>query len=699
MPDDAKSPPAAVTPPGEADASRAERIALGWAREERGPVGELLHRLGRQPRRAWRLSARLLARGRAELGLRGRRRLRGLGLADPGRSLKLVRRLPKSRLRAEAEALLVARSQGWAAAAPLFGALASAGGAAPGSGASFLLRPRPPVPELRLATPLGQRDTHISADLAARTVVYTACFGREPLLPPLLDTGGVRFLCFTDREVAVPGWEILRGVPGAPAEPRAAEAFHKIRAAEALGHAAPGAECSLYLAPETRLVGNLHTLVTRWLGHHDFASWRHPDCIDWHDLAEHGLLAGGDAPADPGPLLAQAEAAAREGAPRDRGAVDTRFLWRRHRLPALQALAEAWWRLEAPAPGADAISLYRALNPPDGAAIRPAILPEALGTAGDNAFSAHAPRRALARPPRFPAAPALPRGRLPIAFVYAEAHANTATTFLRGRQLSGLVAAAYPDRFDVTYTHDAEAVRDQIVIATKSLLKTQSAEAIAALRERNILAIGSWDDVMPEPGHVAALDAHMTLSIRQTLGLNRRFPDTPAFLVTHHVSTQVRPSRPPEDRLRTAYFGDLANTERPPSLAGMVDLVGTNTARVNDSWLDALPHYNCHWIVRRWQPWNGWKPFLKAFVAARCGAVVVVTRDDGDAPYYLGDDYPFYAESLAPPDLEMAMARAAAAFGGPDWARALDIMAQIRARSSDAQVCAEFRAMIETLAG
>ena len=51
--------------------------------------------------------------------------------------------------------------------------------------------------------------------------------------------------------------------------------------------------------------------------------------------------------------------------------------------------------------------------------------------------------------------------------------------------------------------------------------------------------------------------------------------------------------------------------------------------------------------------------------------------------------------SLAAADLEMALATAAAAFGGPDWARARDIMAQVAARSTDAQVCAEFRLMVE----
>ena len=37
------------------------------------------------------------------------------------------------------------------------------------------------------------------------------------------------------------------------------------------------------------------------------------------------------------------------------------------------------------------------------------------------------------------------------------------------------------------------------------------------------------------------------------------------------------------------------------------------------------------------------------------------------------------------------MAELAAGFGGPDWRRARDIMAQVAARSTNAQVCAEFR--------
>ena len=72
-------------------------------------------------------------------------------------------------------------------------------------------------------------------------------------------------------------------------------------------------------------------------------------------------------------------------------------------------------------------------------------------------------------------------------------------------------------------------------------------------------------------------------------------------------------------------------------------------------------------------------------------------REDEDALYYLGDDYPFFVTSLDPADLEADMVGIAAGFGGPDWRLAQAIMQEVRARSTDAVVAAEFRAMIEAL--
>jgi hypothetical protein len=267
------------------------------------------------------------------------------------------------------------------------------------------------------------------------------------------------------------------------------------------------------------------------------------------------------------------------------------------------------------------------------------------------------------------------------------------------------VARAFPERYAVSFTEDAAVVRDAEVLLTKGAMASLKPDEIVALGRRNLATVGAWDDIRPDPRKARLVDATMTLSHRQTVELNRLYPQAPSFLVTHHVNTQVqakaRAMTPPGGGLSTGYFGDLENTVRPASLAPMVELVGIDTRNVGtaSSWIETLPRFNCHWIVRRARPWDGWKPFLKGFVAAHCRSVVVTTADDGDAPYYLGDDYPFYAASLGAADLEMALIKAAAGFGGPDWRLALEIMAEVAARSTDSQVAEEFRLMIDEVTG
>jgi hypothetical protein len=649
----------------------------------------------RMARRAWEslrdAAARAGGRARAvpgAMGAEGRELFRKLADRDPARALSLVRRAKVlAPGLAGAEAVLVARAHGWAAAAPLVRALDPA--QASGAG---VLRGRP-APALDPALPDPRRPAALPPEVAARLVVYTASFGDAPPPAPVFqDVPGLRFLWLTDRSAEVAGWERAKTDPPGP-DPAA---WCRILPHRALAEAAPEAEASLWLGPDRRLVGNPHTLLARWCLPHALVLWRHGHGIDWQDLAEHHLTAGG-APGDREAVLAQAEDCAARALPRDQGAWDTGMIWRRHGAAEVAALMEAWWAAFARAPGLDAIALYAALNDPAAAAgpAGPRTLPAALGSAEDNIFAGRVPR-----PPR-PARPAAARsGKLGVAFLYAEEYARSATTFLRGRQLSELVAERCGDRFEVSYTSDAAALRDRVVIVTKGALEVLPAAAIARIARANIAAIGCWDDLLPEADKVAATSASMTVAHRQTVDFGRLYPATPVFHVTHHVNREIRPGTPPADRLRTGYFGFLRNTYRPESLARMVDLIGISTSQVEMSWIDALPRYNAHWVVRRRaKAWDGWKPFLKGFVAARCGAVVVAGRGDDDALQYLGDDYPFFVGGTDPDTLEYDMARIAAAFGGPEWELAQAIMAQVGARSTDAVVAAEFRAMVEEVAG
>ena len=383
------------------------------------------------PLRAWRAAGRIL--GRASLGLAaagraGWTRARAAVLVrvnaaarwHPGRLLppvRFARRLaprtgPRARFLAEAEALLTARARGFAAAAPLFAEIAALppAGAAPGTpAAAALLRPASPGP-VRLAIPLAPRPSFVPAAEAAGTVVMTAAFGHPPVLPPVAGIAErVRFLCFTDRltdgPAAVPGWTMLPPAAGSPdpaADPAAATAFHKIRAAEVLAEAAPGARASLWLDPDRQLIGNLDTLLARWLLPQDLALWRHVDS-DWRAMAERHLVAG-DAPA--AAVIAQAEGFVAAHVPGNRGGCDTGMVWRRHDAPGVAALCDAWWESWRADPGADDLALYRVLAE-DPALLRPAILPARLGSATDNVFVARvAPSVARELPRR-------PRGRRP----------------------------------------------------------------------------------------------------------------------------------------------------------------------------------------------------------------------------------------------------------------------------------------------
>ena len=592
---------------------------------------------------------------------------------------------------AQMHALLTVRMSGWPKAAPLFRQMETwRGGQAP-TLPHVLLHPARPAQNLRLSAPQDDRPLDLPVDLARRIIVYTVCFGSRPYLPPLLgQPEGLRFLCITDTPVEAPGWEVIVTPPQPDSEAFATICPHRV-----LAEAGLQAEWSLFMDSSLIPVGNLHTLITRWLMPQDMVLWRHPEAGDWQGLAEHLLLTGRH-PATG--VLAQAEAYEAADVPRDKGASDTTMIWRRHSDPAVQAQMDAWWALhEAEAGGSPALSWYRLTQGKDFPAETVTLLPSALGTAEKNIFFARNVTKLQALRPRLPS-PGLQMRRIPLTFLYAEQRRNSGITLMRARQLSQMVAETYSDRYDVTLTSDIGSVRDQVLIVNRGAIEFNRREQLEELRDRNIVSISDWLDMPIRPKTIPAFDAHMAFSLPQAVELNRLYPTTPAFHVTHHVNPAVPDCTGPTDRLRTGYFGRLANTSRPDTLSDVIELVNVVDASFTaQDWAQQAPLFNCHWIVRELDHLQEWKPFLKAFVAARCGAVVIVTRDDMNAMHYLGDDYPFYADSLAPADLEMAWVKVASAFGGKDWQKAQAIMRQVKARSSDRQVMVEFKAMLDEI--
>ena len=114
--------------------------------------------------------------------------------------------------------------------------------------------------------------------------------------------------------------------------------------------------------------------------------------------------------------------------------------------------------------------------------------------------------------------------------------------------------------------------------------------------------------------------------------------------------------------------------------------------------LERTRRFDLHYAVRRTCGIDGFKPFLKGFVAARCQADIIIQQDSGDALYYLGPDYPFLLRKDPTEDdiLEM-IDHACANFDGPIWKEGLDIMREVESRSSGTHVGQEIASMLRQL--
>lgn len=234
------------------------------------------------------------------------------------------------------------------------------------------------------------------------------------------------------------------------------------------------------------------------------------------------------------------------------------------------------------------------------------------------------------------------------------------------------------------------AVTDSILWLTKGFLKRADAGRLAQLKvKRNILCADYVDD--PERAdHRAFIDIYVAASIRQLLHLNSAVPDKPACLVSHHVDTRVTQVRSHATLFKVGYFGELANARYKDHLTALVDFISINTRAPDDAWIDALPNYCVHYAVRQPRPFDGFKPFLKGFTAAACGAAIIVPFGESDAEYYLGPEYPFVLHDDNLSSVREMLRTVADAFGGPDWRFAETIMASVRERSSERHVAGDF---------
>jgi hypothetical protein len=88
------------------------------------------------------------------------------------------------------------------------------------------------------------------------------------------------------------------------------------------------------------------------------------------------------------------------------------------------------------------------------------------------------------------------------------------------------------------------------------------------------------------------------------------------------------------------------------------------------------------------------KPFTKGFTAAHCLSPILTERSESDAQFYLPDDYPFFLPGGSWNEVRDAMMRIRGEFGGKSWRYAVDVMRDVRDKSSADHIANEFKTML-----
>ena len=540
--------------------------------------------------------------------------------------------------------------------------------------------------------------------LPPRIVVYTALFGDyDALRAPLFRPAGIDFVCFSDRPRRAPGWDV-QVVTGTPADPVTANRFFKM-----LPHRHfPEHFGSYYIDANILVTGDMGRLFRRWFGVRPFVAWRHPNRSDVQDEIEAILT---NLRAEPESILALAGFLRDAGIPEHIGMLEAALLWRRHDDLPIQGLMEQWWQLFQHYPSRDQPTLSYAMWV---TGTRPLILPDVLGSTRENDFTVKLSHRQTrlwpsARPARGGAmaasdtgtAPAPPPRRGNLTWVYWDQLRSRGSTLMRGRQLSDIARA----RIDIPvgYVHQTEVamVSGSILILTKSYLQQARIADLQALRERGNVICADYVDEPPRVELDELIDIFISSSIRQHIHFCNQYPDKPTHMITHHADARIANIRPPSDRLRVSYFGELMNARHRDSLAGQVvfNPVDTKNVQCGDAgWIDQLSLANMHYAVREQREIDGFKPFLKGFTAAVCGSNIIVPQQEGDARYYLGSDYPYILPNDQLETIRQMIEFARESFGQDEWRTGLEIMRDVASRCSTNQIVRELRDLL-VLAG
>lgn len=520
--------------------------------------------------------------------------------------------------------------------------------------------------------------------------IYTTLFGEIDKLNPVINpVKGIDYICFTDRERDAKGWTQIIVDPKQPTDNLNAKVFKVLPHQHLQNY-----EYSMFVDANTVFLGRTGELIDICLSGGDFVMWQHPlreDTLTEVCAIISHLRHG------PEKILEQIQHYVEQGLPRNAGVFEASFIWRRHMSPDVSNFMDKWWEHICKFSSRDQISLSYLVWE---TGMRPSLLDKAFGTSRENVFFFKAPHLNGVRSQETDdlttvASPTVIKKVRDITFLFHEEFSGTGSTILRGQQLSQIVSEKYDGVRSVSYSSEISDIRNQLVVLNKGFLKKATPEQLNTLGKNNLL-IADFVDEPPKRDLVAEVDGLMASSLLGYKDYLNSFPDIPAFHVTHHVDTRIpRCENSRSDVFKGCYFGELVNTVRDDEIEEFIDFNLVDTSKQADDWIEKIPHYNFHYAFRQTRGIDGAKPFLKGFVAAHCGANMMIQKSAGDASFYLGTDYPYLMEDgVGIDEITEALRFAKDTIGGPEWRYGREIMRDVQDRSSLQHVLKEFDDML-----
>jgi hypothetical protein len=269
---------------------------------------------------------------------------------------------------------------------------------------------------------------------------------------------------------------------------------------------------------------------------------------------------------------------------------------------------------------------------------------------------------------------------------------RSGTSFMRSYQLWQLAKPLFDGAGMRSATTSSLRHRNSLLILNKYMLLKCTLEQLDRLRKAGNVLMGDPIDGKIDENVLSACDALLASSLTQLDWLRRTYPQKRVAYIGHHVDPRIGNIVPPADRLRLAYFGEILNAAFVAPLRHEITFIHVDTGNAgNTAWMNRLHDFSAHYALRAHRDFDGFKPFIKGFVAAHCRCPIVVDKADSEARRFLGDDYPYMVKT---PTIDGAMEvvdRMRAGYGGPEWQRALACMRDVRNASSHAVVNDQIR--------